>query len=245
MTAPVNPWIMTASGRAFDLVEPTAAMVHWPDVAEQLAKAPRFAGATAGVFYSVAQHSVHVARLVAPEWAPWALLHDAHEAYLGDDATPKKAALSRIAGNLADLHAARVHLDTREALRAEIGDAAAAARAALRLLDERRALAESHAPIMARAQEELRFRIDVAIWARAGLPPPCQACRRAIKHADLAALATERRDLMPKGLDAEWDLALPEADRKRIKPLPWPKAQALFEAELARLFPRLQLRSAA
>lgn len=239
-----NHWIMTASGRAFDFVEPSAEMVHWPDVAEHLAKTARFAGATAGVFYSVAQHSVHVARLVAPEWAPWALLHDGHEAYLGDDTTPKKAALAHIAGGLAALEHGRVIGDMRDMMRRDLVDGSAAWRMAKVTFDTYNGLG-NFAGVMARALEEMCFRIDVAIWAKAGLGMPCEVCRRAIKHADLVALATERRDLMPKGLDAEWDFPLPEPDRKRIKPLPWPKAQALFEAELARLFPHLQLRSGA
>lgn len=44
-------------------------------------------------FYSVAEHSVHVARYVAPEHRLWALLHDASEAYLVDVPRPIKPCL--------------------------------------------------------------------------------------------------------------------------------------------------------
>lgn len=245
MTAPRNPWIMTSSGRAFDLVEPTSAMVHWPDVAEQLAKTPRFAGATPGVHYSVAQHSVLVAQLVSPEWRPWALLHDAHEAWLGDDTTPKKAAVSHAAGARCALEHGHRMRDLKDALREALGEGSMAWSRAWPVLERTRIEPPDYAGAVKTAQEQMRRRIDLAVWAAAGLGVPCDACQRAVKHADLVALSTERRDLMPKGIDAEWDIPLHEPDPKRIKPLPWPKAMILFQQDMARTFPHLQLRSAA
>jgi hypothetical protein len=41
-------------------------------------------------FYSVAEHSVLIARAAAPEHKLWALLHDAPESYIGDKIRPLK-----------------------------------------------------------------------------------------------------------------------------------------------------------
>lgn len=56
-------------------------------IASTLAKVNRFNGRTAAP-WSVAAHSVLVAHLVPPELQPWALLHDAHEAFIGDITGP-------------------------------------------------------------------------------------------------------------------------------------------------------------
>ena len=97
------PMLRTASGRAFYLGAPDAGQVHWRDVAAQLAKICRFAGATQ-MHYSVAQHSVLVADIVTARYprdllAPiYALLHDAHEMITGDIPAPVKDYLHRAIG---------------------------------------------------------------------------------------------------------------------------------------------------
>ena len=48
----------------------------------------------------------------------------------------------------------------------------------------------------------LEKRVEAVVFARFGLPPKLSAC---IKHADLVALATEKRDLMPHDAIA-WDM---------------------------------------
>jgi hypothetical protein len=85
----VSAWIQTYSGVAFDLVNPTAEMVHIVDIAHSLAHLCRFGGHTRE-FYSVAQHSVIVSRNVPQEMRLAALLHDAPEAYCGDVTRPLK-----------------------------------------------------------------------------------------------------------------------------------------------------------
>ncbi|HWK52452.1 MAG TPA: hypothetical protein VNR40_21300 [Steroidobacter sp.] len=80
-------------------------------ITEHLAKASRYCGATPGVVYSVAEHSVRCARAA---WegtgddllAKYMLCHDMHEAYLGDDTTPKKRALGSVIGQFGILASA-------------------------------------------------------------------------------------------------------------------------------------------
>lgn len=81
--------IETFSGVEFSYHDP---YVNLDDVAHGLSQVCRFAAQTQR-FYSVAEHSVLVSRLVArsaPELALGALWHDAHEAYMGDCPTPLK-----------------------------------------------------------------------------------------------------------------------------------------------------------
>jgi len=85
-------WIQTATGRRFDLVNPHPSMVFFDDIAAALSKICRFTGHVKA-FYSVAQHSVLVSRLVPEHLRLQALLHDAAEAYVGDVSWPLKQLL--------------------------------------------------------------------------------------------------------------------------------------------------------
>lgn len=85
-------WIITSTGKRFDLLEPKAAMVDLVDIGHALAQLCRFTGHTS-THYSVAQHSYIVAELVPHEHRLQALLHDATEAYVGDLAGPLKKML--------------------------------------------------------------------------------------------------------------------------------------------------------
>lgn len=92
-------WLQTASGRAFDLLHPDWRQVDFEvDIPEALARIARFTGHVRSGPYSVAQHCVIGADALWQatkdrEAAAAFLLHDAHEAYLGDIATPIVAAL--------------------------------------------------------------------------------------------------------------------------------------------------------
>ncbi|MGB6213678.1 phosphohydrolase [Pseudomonas mandelii] len=83
-------WILTHSGRQFDLLAPTAAMISPHDIAHALANLCRFNGHTRE-HYSVAQHSLIVCDLAPEKHQLSALIHDATEAYLGDMTRPLKA----------------------------------------------------------------------------------------------------------------------------------------------------------
>lgn len=75
-----------------DVLAPRPEQIQLLDIAHHLARVCRFGGAVKG-FYSVADHSVYVSRLVPSELQKKALLHDAAEAYLGDVIKPLKNCL--------------------------------------------------------------------------------------------------------------------------------------------------------
>lgn len=84
-------WINTFTGRKFYPLDPRVEDIHIEDIAHALSLQCRFTGHVQ-YFYSVAQHSVHVAEHVSAKDRLWALLHDAPEAYLIDLARPVKHA---------------------------------------------------------------------------------------------------------------------------------------------------------
>lgn len=92
-TSEQSPFLWLTGGRHLDLVNPTPDQIEIADIALALSHTCRWTGHMAGAAYSVAQHSCLVSDIVeqtAPEHALAALLHDAHEAYLGDITSPVK-----------------------------------------------------------------------------------------------------------------------------------------------------------
>lgn len=85
--------ILLPSGFVLDLLAPDATGLPISDIALCLASQPRWGGA-ARPWYSVAEHSVMVSRLVPPEHAYAALMHDCEE-FLGDWPSPVKVMLGR------------------------------------------------------------------------------------------------------------------------------------------------------
>lgn len=89
-------WIQVASGRKFDILNPTLDMIEVDDIATALAKTCRYGGHTVG-YYSVAEHSVVLSRQAPNKIvARHLLMHDAAEAYIGDIVYPLKAVLRPI-----------------------------------------------------------------------------------------------------------------------------------------------------
>lgn len=86
-------WLQTQSGVAYWPLSPRAEDVRIEDIAHALSHLCRFGGHCSR-FYSVAEHSVLVSRVVPPEHALQALLHDATEAYMVDVPRPLKKFLS-------------------------------------------------------------------------------------------------------------------------------------------------------
>lgn len=166
----------TASGQMWRLLDPSSMDVDFRAIAAHLAKLCRFGGACYS-FYSVAQHSVVVAEQLPPSLRLYGLLHDAHEALIGDITAPMKEAMAIMgAGHV--LHS----------------------------------LADFQ---------------DIAIHAAAGLNwPPSPDVVQAVHEADMRALATEWRDLMPA--DAPPPKLPCRPMGTRIRPWPWPLAEERF-----------------
>lgn len=104
---PVEPWVLTSRGLAVDLFAPDPESIQIEDIALSLSRRARWGGHT-HTFYSVAEHCCRVSYLVyalaigsglldvdAKGIALAGLLHDAHEAYIGDTPTPVKVAFGR------------------------------------------------------------------------------------------------------------------------------------------------------
>jgi hypothetical protein len=88
----MKPEIKTASGYMFNFVDNTNNVYSILDVAHHLSNLARFNGATR-VHLPVAQHSVWASYVCKPEVAYEFLMHDAHEAYVGDVTSPLKSIL--------------------------------------------------------------------------------------------------------------------------------------------------------
>lgn len=82
-------YIITYTGKKFNLLEPTLEMVDFEDIAHSQAMQCRWTG-HCKYHYSIAQHAVLCSFLGPQETALKRLLHDASESYLGDMNRPLK-----------------------------------------------------------------------------------------------------------------------------------------------------------
>jgi hypothetical protein len=90
-------YTLLSNGLIWGLDDPDPSVISPEVLAHALSAIPRFCGHTEGnVPYSVAQHSCVVASALPPEIAIHGLLHDAHEAFMGDIPTPIKHRLKGV-----------------------------------------------------------------------------------------------------------------------------------------------------
>lgn len=96
MTAPkpvtdetLDGQIVTYTGRIIRPLDPDPDKLNIVDIAHALSNNCRFTGHVR-TFYSVAEHSVRVAKILPARHKLWGLMHDASEAYLSDIARPIK-----------------------------------------------------------------------------------------------------------------------------------------------------------
>lgn len=85
-------WSQIYSGKKFWPLDPRPEEVDINDIAHSLAFQCRFNG-HCNSFFSIAQHSVFVSKIVPLEQALAGLLHDAPETYVGDIVSPLKKCL--------------------------------------------------------------------------------------------------------------------------------------------------------
>ena len=117
-----------SSGIVIDVLAPDLSRIDiYEDIAMPLAKLARFDGQTPGRKYCVAQHCVIGADTLLRETrdhelALAFLLHDAHEAFIGDITTPTALALAAFAGNevTRSLRALKSMLDVQIFKRADL-----------------------------------------------------------------------------------------------------------------------------
>ena len=82
-------WSQVFTGKQFWALDPKKEEVDIKDIAHALALQCRFNG-HCDKFYSIAQHSILVSKIVSKEQALAGLLHDASETYTGDIIRPLK-----------------------------------------------------------------------------------------------------------------------------------------------------------
>lgn len=84
--------MLTYTGKAFYPMDPDPADIDPRDIAHALSLLCRYNG-HCKYFYSVAEHCVLISEYIPEEFALWALLHDATEAYVGDMIRPLKSSM--------------------------------------------------------------------------------------------------------------------------------------------------------
>jgi uncharacterized protein len=149
-------WSQTLRGRAFDLLAPRPEMVDFAEIADTLATLHRYAGA-AEKPVSVALHTL-IACDAAPRESDKAhiLVHDAHEAFIGDIITPAAHAIHEIIRLRAGYKDAENFSDALAALKANI-DAAILSAAGLLPPDHLQAAGVKFADLTALVTERRDF----------------------------------------------------------------------------------------
>jgi hypothetical protein len=218
----MSAWMQTSSGRPFDLLAPDeAALDVAADIAAPLAGLARFNAHRTGdrdgggPIWSVAQHCCVGADAVLAETGdPVAalafLLHDAHEALIGDITTPAVQAIEEMLGTVLRF---AFGLDAEARVRSAIGSAP-----------------------LAGAIRGLKASLDHRLHRLAGLPCPLpEPMLRIVAEMDLRMLDLERRQILGpvRGAPGEtiWPAAVRQSAPVRIhgRLTPWPRRRSTTE----------------
>ncbi len=192
-------WKQTFTGRAVDMLAPAPADIDFADVAHALALINRYDGHTRQPI-SVAQHCVMGADALLNEtgsarMAALFLLHDAHEAYVGDTGTPVQQALSAIEPEcLYALRELRRRFDTAIHAAACLDGPSRDEEILLKRMDIRMLRAERDALMPARPQDWHR---DVEMAAPIPCLPSFATWPTGWRYAELRYAARVRDWLMP------------------------------------------------
>jgi 5'-deoxynucleotidase YfbR-like HD superfamily hydrolase len=89
-------WMQSLTGGSINLVDPVPTEVNFREIVDTLAQINRYCGAALKPV-SVALHTMIAFDAAEPDVKPWVLLHDAHEARIGDITTPMQKAMIEIA----------------------------------------------------------------------------------------------------------------------------------------------------
>lgn len=214
-------WTGTACGHGLNLAEPNPADISLRGhIAPTLARINRYNGS---ITWSVAEHCLVGARAVlderqSPRLALLFLLHDAHEAYIGNLPRPLTDVLTRMV---------------------EVAAAVTGAPDAMKSLGQ---------PLLAVALGALKERLDQAIYAALAVPPPSAAEMAVVHDMDIRMCGMEMRTLLPRQAKPHDPrdpyFARPVRVRGGLKPGP-PASVAIDYATLAESLITQTVRSAA
>jgi len=152
-------WMETWSGVRFYPLDPRPEEVNIEDIANALSKMCRFGGHSRQ-FYSVAEHSLWVSYRVPPWLALAGLLHDAHEAYVGDMIRPVKNSIRIAMGSLWDT----IEADLQRAITTQLGGA-------IENDDDARIIKNVDNKALATERRDLRVPTE-NVWVTDGLEEP-------------------------------------------------------------------------
>lgn len=199
--------MQTIKGRRFSLVDPDPSQVDFEEVAESLGKLARFNGHTAGYpGYSVAQHCVLGAEELAHDMG-----HPLNEPYM----QPKRMAALFL------LH------DAHEAYCGDITTPVVAALDHIRWPDGPESKFGLKHGLVKQLVADLKYRLDVAIHAAAGVDLPTPAERAVLHNWDQRMMAAERLAFMvgePEpwpGMSVEPAPVFPEDEDSRFSDCLW------------------------
>ncbi len=198
---------LTRFDRQIDLAALQPEDINWQDVAERLASMPRFNKGHFGPPYSVAQHCVMGADAMWRETenatlAAQFLLHDAHEAFLGDITSPVAKMLA-------------------ESVKTIAGEASICGEAHCKFA----AWSPSAGETVMGGIEVMKQTVDAAIFARAGVPfwgeDPMPS---RVEAMDKRMLHAEAEFLFGRLAVRDWPVKRRPALAGPLKQWPWPKA---------------------